>query len=602
MNRLRDTSMDPFRSKAFWRNRRGNFAIMTAIMAVPIVLVIAAAVDMTRLLGVKEAIRSAADAAALAAASSSLDTAAERSDLADRVFAANLDLAKVGSLIKSNALQETGGGATPRQYTYNVDVTLDDGATLMPIADFWNANVGSVVQAADQKLDIALVLDNSGSMHETDGGTTTRMQELIDAAQAFIDVFPADGMTQIALVPFDSQVKVDLAAINAVSGQQANPYAEIDCTTVAAEDLDLCIANQTTTTESNEIVTGNEFSMNCNLLSGATDQERLWCAAGRTGFDLPSLGTGAYVTSVKRGRWCYFFCLTGYGITASQYVATLQDGNYRITRHTGECASFSSYSVGDPSPCDTHDGSWLTIFDQPASSSTTETVTTTTTAYSTGPATSKTEDAIAANANLLWLGTEPYQGCVIDRLPDADITGFAAPVIGTISEYPKANCATTTLATVSGLTTGFASLKSMIAAMQPSHNTNITIGVAWGMEALSASAPLTGVRSDARKIMVIMTDGENTQNRWVDARHLSGGTTLVNQTKSTLIDAKTLAACQTARDNDIEIFTLNLIDADSGLLQSCASGDDYVYSAGHDDLVATFEAIARKIRRIRLVS
>ena len=577
---------------------------MTSILAVPILLAIAGAVDMTRLIGVKETVRSAADAAALAAASSDLPTATERSALADKVFLANLTNGDVDLLVTNNALSESGGSGSPKQFTYSADVTMDDSATLVPIADFWSAKIASVVQAADQELDIALVLDNSGSMRSTDGGTSTRMQELITAANSFIDVFSSDGSTQISVVPFDSQVKVDLTAINAVAGQQVNPYAEVNCTTVALEDQAACISNQTTTTETTEVVTQQGFTMNCALMTGATTLESQWCAAGKTGFNLPTLGSAAYVTSSKRGRWCFFVCVTAYGISSSHYVASLQDGNYQISRTEGFCTSFSNYSEGSISPCSVLDYSntSTTIFRQPSATPLVETVTTTTTAYSTTPATSKSEDQIAANANLLWLGTETYSGCVIDRLPDSDVTGFAAPVVGTTSEYPKANCATTTLATTAGLTTNFAALKSKINAMQPSHNTNITIGVAWGMEALSSSAPLTGVRNDSRKIMVIMTDGENTQNRWVDARYVSGGRTLINQTKSDLIDAKTLAACQTAKTNDIEIFTLNLIDADSAMLLSCSSGESYSYTASRGDLVETFEAIARKIKRIHLAS
>ncbi|WP_158598511.1 VWA domain-containing protein [Notoacmeibacter ruber] len=585
------------------RDRRGNFAMMTAVLAVPVLFSVAAAIDMTRLMSVKETVRHAADAAALAAASSNLTTETERQQLADKIFHANIDLQKVGPLIKANNLEETGGGGIPRQYVYTVDLSLSDSATLIPIDNFWNANIEAVVQAADEQLDIALVLDNSGSMREYDARTTTRMSELITAAQSFIDVFASDGSTQIAVIPFDSQVKVDLPAISAFAGVQQNPYAEVDCSDpdIAPADVELCTANQTTTTDTTTVVTdAKPFSMNCGLLVGATDLEQSWCEMGRPGFNLPASSTGAYVTGVKRGRFCFIFCIVGYGVEASQYTATVVDGRYKIARRSEECATYFRYEVGDASPCALHDDTFGIIFNQPAPEPTTETITNTTTAYSITPGTAKAEGEIAPNASLLSQDMDAYEGCVIDRRTDYDVTGFVVPQPDSESEYPKANCATNTLATVTGLGTDFASLKNAVGAMQPSHNTNITIGVAWGMEALSAAPPLTGVRPNSRKVMVIMTDGENTQNRWIDARYVSNGRTLIDQSKSAEIDEKTLAACAIAKGQGIEIYTLNLLDADSAMLASCSNGEDYSYTADRGELIKTFEAIGRKIKRIHL--
>ena len=57
--------------------------------------------------------------------------------------------------------------------------------------------------------------------------------------------------------------------------------------------------------------------------------------------------------------------------------------------------------------------------------------------------------------------------------------------------------------------------------MQASGNTNVTIGLVWGWHSLTPNLPLAqGVRSraDSDKVIVLLTDGTNTQNRWSTER------------------------------------------------------------------------------------
>ncbi len=66
------------------------------------------------------------------------------------------------------------------------------------------------------------------------------------------------------------------------------------------------------------------------------------------------------------------------------------------------------------------------------------------------------------------------------------------------------------------LTYDWSSLNTKIDAMTPTGNTNVTIGLALGFQTLSPvtpfNAPVPAV--DLEKVIVILTDGENTQNRW----------------------------------------------------------------------------------------
>ena len=69
--------------------------------------------------------------------------------------------------------------------------------------------------------------------------------------------------------------------------------------------------------------------------------------------------------------------------------------------------------------------------------------------------------------------------------------------------------------------------------MTPTGNTNVTIGLAWGFQLLSPVAPFNAPAPapDLDKVIMLLTDGENTQNRWsssassIDARTRRPATT-----------------------------------------------------------------------------
>ena len=52
--------------------------------------------------------------------------------------------------------------------------------------------------------------------------------------------------------------------------------------------------------------------------------------------------------------------------------------------------------------------------------------------------------------------------------------------------------------------------------MTPAGNTNVTIGLAWGFQSLSPVAPFNAPAPapDLDKVIILLTDGDNTQNRW----------------------------------------------------------------------------------------
>jgi Flp pilus assembly protein TadG len=111
------------------------------------------------------------------------------------------------------------------------------------------------------------------------------------------------------------------------------------------------------------------------------------------------------------------------------------------------------------------------------------------------------------------------------------------------------------------LTANFNSLRQTLKAMTPSGTTNVTIGMAWGLDTLSSGGPMTGAvpfgTADVRKIMIVLTDGDNTLNRETN--------------QGWRIDRRTEKVCQTVKDKGVTLYTIRLLAGNEKLLQGCAS-------------------------------
>ncbi len=196
-------------------------------------------------------------------------------------------------------------------------------------------------------------------------------------------------------------------------------------------------------------------------------------------------------------------------------------------------------------------------------------------------------------ANLTSLQLADYGGgsCVIDRSQPYDVTADPAQKNNTPSLYPVRPCDYSTTKEIQPLSDNINAARSFIQTLTPGGNTNITVGVQWGMEALSPDQPLTGAvpfgDTTAEKYMIVVTDGDNTANRWTS-----------NQQQ---IDARTALACANAKAKGITIYTVKVIDGNSDLLRGCASDPSYFYDVSRSDqLSATMSNIFKSINRVRL--
>jgi Flp pilus assembly protein TadG len=137
--------------------------------------------------------------------------------------------------------------------------------------------------------------------------------------------------------------------------------------------------------------------------------------------------------------------------------------------------------------------------------------------------------------------------------------------------------------------------------------TYIPSGMVWGINALSPGAPFTEGRAygpNVRKIIVLMTDGENTlRYQPTDGTHVvPNAATRASQLNATNTDLPSL--CTYAKSQNMEIYTVGLGVASvtaENILRSCATSAAYAHNANDTSaLIAAFQRIARSINAVRL--
>jgi hypothetical protein len=88
-------------------------------------------------------------------------------------------------------------------------------------------------------------------------------------------------------------------------------------------------------------------------------------------------------------------------------------------------------------------------------------------------------------------------------------------------------------------------------------------------------------------VIVLLTDGTNTQNRW-------------SQSESS-IDARTALACTNAKNANIKIYTVRVIDGNATLLRNCATKPTMYYEVSQaTQLNAVFSSIAQNLANLRI--
>jgi Flp pilus assembly protein TadG len=199
--------------KQFIREERANTAMIFAMTFVSLVSAAGAGIDLSRALVAKSRLASALDSAALAVGSTNGLTNQQMTDLANQYFNANYPTGALGS---HNPVV-----VTPHGQSISLSVTGDIPTTLLQILQInkFDLAVNNEVIRSVTKLRVALVLDNTGSMTQTDATGTSKITALRTASHQLLTqlqnaaVNPGD--VQVAIIPFAKDVNAGAASFNA---------------------------------------------------------------------------------------------------------------------------------------------------------------------------------------------------------------------------------------------------------------------------------------------------------------------------------------------------------------------------------------------------
>ena len=182
-----------------------------------------------------------------------------------------------------------------------------------------------------------------------------------------------------------------------------------------------------------------------------------------------------------------------------------------------------------------------------------------------------------------------WKGCVIDRDQDYDISNAPGSSANIATQYPADNddCYTQELMPLS---TDWTALKAKIDSLSAGGNTNTTIGLVWGWQMVSQGSTLSNATAPATnldKVIVFLTDGDNTENRF--------------STSQSAIDARTSAVCTAIKADGVIVYTIRVMNGNQTLLKNCASDAGKYFSVTNaSQLTTVFASIAQALSNLRV--
>ncbi|HVK80990.1 MAG TPA: pilus assembly protein, partial [Verrucomicrobiae bacterium] len=591
--------------RAFAGAREGNVAMLWALMGSVLVGLVGLTVDFTRAQAIRVQMQNAADGAALVAERSSNLTLEQRETRARAFFDA--EMGEIGLTAEFHVFELDDGG---HRVTARLPMPLSLAAVIRN--EDWFIRVQSEAQAsASPPIEVALVLDNTGSM-------SNDMDALRDAAEDLADfLLGIDGDTvSVALVPFVAQVNV--GTINRTSGW-------IDTTGAAPFNGELV--------EDRQIY----FQRIDNCASAATPSTTF------TGSTVPIVWGGCTTATVngtsRQGRWASSPSSVNY-FTLFDQLATI-NANYGW----GGCveARPAPYHIQDTVPNPAQPATMFAPYfwvDQYGNQSTT------------AASNSYLTDSLGATAswatnNNIW-ATATQSSTTVQTGRELSPWKYRTGVSHSMTTSapnargPNRGCPTP----IVPLTTSRSTVINAIQAMQHWNGggTNQAEGLAWGWRVLSPTAPFTEGRpyddpnDPVRKVLVMMTDGENTnlttnngtgevasngqalQSDYSAYSHLGQWTTSgfrsslpaayrrdsITNTGNYVnyINSAEESLCTAIKAAGIEIYTIQFRDTNDDnetRLRNCATDEDHFYQAANaTELQAAFDAIGSGIGDLRI--
>jgi Flp pilus assembly protein TadG len=211
------------------------------------------------------------------------------------------------------------------------------------------------------------------------------------------------------------------------------------------------------------------------------------------------------------------------------------------------------------------------------------------------------------SSNKTWVAANhnTWNGCITDRGPPSAPGNSTWDQVVTLPDgttdslWPAEQYGSCPVQMM-GLSYNWTAMDTLVNSMQSSGTTNQPIGLVWGWQSLVGGGPLTVPATDPnykyQDIIILMSDGLNTQNRWNRSQ-----TPVDNRMYQTGNGSGTCANIKAA---GITIYTLHVNtngDPTSSLLQNCASSSDKFYLVtSANDIATAFTSIGSELTKLRV--
>lgn len=586
------------RSHVFWRFRSdtsGGIKTLTGLLMMPLIASVAFAIDQSRVISVRNHMQAAADAAALAAHGTGADAVAAAKAAAEAYAKANSkDMIGVG--LKSVVTTPTADGFIV-ELTAKVPTPFASAIGIQSTS--LRVSSESIFGSGD--LEVALVLDNTGSMQGFMGDLKQGAKDLVEALHGSSG---ASSKLKIAVVPYAGAVNIGNGAEQYswmdINGQSAHAGRGISWHWAGYEPGCVYTPGSGGGGGPGSGTFGSLFEQLPKFATVVKSILGISDAAAASASDVPPGYTFLPDCWFENPKVNFFTLFDQLNVPWKGCVMTRRNtGDLDVSDEAPDAGDVNTQFVPwfwpdtiDQSKIDANGYSWDTVNDYIADRL-------------------DLRDAAAPKFNDAWLGWAhqnlfKYPAGSASVLVDESGPDTIGPNKGCPDPLlPLTDAKSTVVNKIDGLSHWNGS------------GTNTAEGVAWGMRVLTPGKPFDQGSSDpkVKKVMVVMTDGVNNLNpslddaitsEWSSYSYLRDGR-IQPQTYQGFrdhVNARMTKACEFAKAKNIEIYTVafNVDDAQTlNLLKQCATKPPYAFSASTaNELVEAFQSIGKNLSDLRL--
>jgi Flp pilus assembly protein TadG len=535
----------------FGRDRRGMVAVVFGVTLLPIVAFVGAALDYSRATNLHAAMQKAADATALNLSRDAPKLSnPQLQQRALSQFTAILNRPEVTNVAVVATYTQAGGPQLVLNASGKLPTTFIGLAGIQTM----DLKVDSQAKWGNTRLRVALVLDTTLSMNDAGkiAALKTAGKNLVTQLQSSAST---DGDVYVSIVPFSKNVNV---------GASHHAAAWIDWTDWESEPAILKTSKPSNWSQigpgSACPFTVSSHGFECMTTPTSTTSAQNIPASGAfSGYICPGTDWGS--KDPLRMGLMYNGCYN-----SVQTSTTVGTGSQASCNGLPNCTCSGN---GSNRVCT--QTSWLHTW--------------------------------IKNARSTWNGCVTDRGTTSGPSGDHDRKVTAPTTSNTATLFPaeqNAFCSPV----VRALSYDWNGMRNAIDALYPAGTTNQPIGLVWGWQSLVGGGPFPAppVKDPAfsySEVIVLMSDGLNTQNRW------HGNWTSANlNVDRRMYDTPTVGTCANVKEAGIIVYAVHVNtdgDPKSTLLENCASGPDRFWMVtSANALDAVFTQIGTDLSRLRI--